>query len=98
VLTGIPGHERVHDSRALGDAVAQARPNRLHVAAFHPVGTAAAGAHPDRSPVDARGALRGVQGVWVADASALPSCPTVNPQVSVMALALAIADRIVRSS
>ena len=98
VLTGIPGHERVHDSRALGDAVAHARPNRLHVAAFHPVGTAAAGAHPDRSPVDARGALRGVQGVWVADASALPSCPTVNPQVSVMALALAIADRIVRTS
>ncbi|EUA68927.1 GMC oxidoreductase family protein [Mycobacterium xenopi 4042] len=33
--------------------------------------------------------------MWVADASILPSCPTVNPQVSIMALALAVADEIV---
>jgi choline dehydrogenase-like flavoprotein len=31
----------------------------------------------------------------VADASILPSCPWVNPQVTIMALAFAVADRIV---
>jgi choline dehydrogenase-like flavoprotein len=45
--------------------------------------------------VDERGRLRGTAGVWVADATVLPSCPEVNPQVSIMALALAIADEIV---
>jgi choline dehydrogenase-like flavoprotein len=36
-----------------------------------------------------------VDGVWVTDASILPSCATVNPQVTIMAMALAVADRIV---
>jgi choline dehydrogenase-like flavoprotein len=36
-----------------------------------------------------------VRGVWVADASILPSCPEVNPQLSIMALALAVADEVV---
>jgi len=63
---------------------------RLHLAAFHPTGTAAAGADPARHPVSPGGELRGVKGVWVADGSVLPSCPGVNPQVSIMALAAGI--------
>jgi choline dehydrogenase-like flavoprotein len=63
---------------------------RLRLAAFHPTGTAAAGADASRHPVDPHGRLRGVEGVWVADASILPSCPGVNPQVSVMALAAGV--------
>ncbi|CRH16504.1 oxidoreductase [Mycobacterium tuberculosis] len=43
----------------------------------------------------ATGRLRGVEGVWVADASILPSCPEVNPQLSIMAMALAVADQTV---
>jgi choline dehydrogenase-like flavoprotein len=38
--------------------------------------------------------LRGVDGVWVADASILPSSPEVNPQLSIMAVALAVADEV----
>jgi choline dehydrogenase-like flavoprotein len=95
VITGLPGHDRVRDVAALDCALAQARPDELHVAGFHPVGTAAAGDDGQRYPVDGRGAVRGVRGVWVADASVLPTCPAVNPQVSIMALALAIADEIV---
>jgi choline dehydrogenase-like flavoprotein len=49
------------------------------------------------APVDARGRLRGVDGVWVADASLLPSSPTVNPQVSIMAMAAAVAGEVVTS-
>jgi choline dehydrogenase-like flavoprotein len=65
---------------------------RLRLAAFHPSGTAAAGSDPAVHPVDAEGRLRGVDGVWVADASILPSCPGVNPQLSIMALAIGVGE------
>jgi len=64
--------------------------NRLRLAAFHPTGSAAAGADTTRHPVDPEGRLRGVEGVWVADGSILPSCPGVNPQVSIMAMAIGV--------
>jgi hypothetical protein len=65
---------------------------RLRLAAFHPTGSAAAGSDPARHPVDPEGRLRGVDGVWVADGSVLPSCPGVNPQVSIMAIAAGIGE------
>jgi choline dehydrogenase-like flavoprotein len=95
VLTGIPGAEVVASDDELCSAVAGADVRRLHLAAFHPTGTAAAGGDAQRHPVDARGRLRGVRGVSVADASILPTCPEVNPQVTIMALATAVADEIV---
>jgi choline dehydrogenase-like flavoprotein len=52
------------------------------------------GVDPQTAPVDQLGRLRGVEGVWVADASVLPSCPEVNPQVTIMALALSIASNL----
>ncbi len=67
---------------------------RMHLAAFHPTGTAAAGSDPARHPVGPDGALRGVEGVWVADGSIVPSCPTVNPQVSIMSLAIGVGEAI----
>ncbi|MET7903526.1 GMC oxidoreductase [Streptomyces sp. NPDC005336] len=55
-------------------------------------GTAAAGADPHRSPADGAGRLRGAGGVLIADGSVLPSCPEVNPQLSIMAAALAVCE------
>ncbi|MGH3530861.1 MAG: GMC family oxidoreductase, partial [Mycobacterium sp.] len=95
VLTGLPAGKTVTSLAALQDVLRRTNPKSLHLAAFHPTGTAAAGADEQRCPVDETGKLRGVEGVWVADASILPSCPEVNPQVSIMALALAVADEIV---
>lgn len=95
VLTGLPTGPTVTNMSALQDVLASTNPKSLHLAAFHPTGTAAAGDDELRCPVDPRGRLRGIDGVWVADASILPSCPEVNPQVSIMALALAVADEIV---
>jgi hypothetical protein len=95
VLTGLPASATVTSLPALQDVLARTDLKALHLAAFHPTGTAAAGADEQRCPVDQRGRLRGVEGVWVTDGSILPSCPEVNPQVSIMALALAIADEIV---
>jgi choline dehydrogenase-like flavoprotein len=95
LLTGIHGAEVVRSEEALHEAVGAADPRRLHLAAFHPTGTARAGADPERFPVDTTGRLREVAGVWVADASILPSCPEVNPQITIMALALAVSEGIV---
>jgi len=94
VYPGVQGHAVVRTEAELDAAVASASVRALHLAAFHPTGTAGAGGDPERFPVDGTGRLRGVSGVWVCDASAVPTCPEVNPQVSVMALSLAFADGI----
>ncbi|MDA3663268.1 GMC family oxidoreductase [Mycobacterium xenopi] len=94
LLTGLPAAPTVTSLPALRDALRDADPKSLHLAAFHPTGTAAAGADEQRCPVDQHGRLRGVDGVWVADASILPSCPEVNPQLSIMALAQAVAEEL----
>ncbi len=94
VLTGLPGAPTVTSLPALQEVLRSSNPRSLHLAAFHPTGTAAAGADAQRCPVDERGGVRGVDGVWVADASILPSCPEVNPQLSIMAMALAVAGEV----
>jgi choline dehydrogenase-like flavoprotein len=98
VLTGLAGAGAVTSPEALRELVNRSDPRGMHLAAFHPTGTAAAGADEQVCPVDETGRLRGVDGVWVADASILPSCPEVNPQLSIMALALAVADEVVASA
>lgn len=95
VLTGLPDAMTVTTLPALREALSRSDARSLHLAAFHPSGTAAAGADAQLCPVDETGRLRGADGVWVADASILPSCPEVNPQLSIMAMALGVADEIV---
>lgn len=95
VITGLPAGPTVRSMPELRDVLRRTDPKRLRLAAFHPTGTAAAGSDPQRCPVDDTGRLRGVDGVWVADASILPSCPEVNPQLSIMALAAAVADEVI---
>ncbi|ROP55460.1 GMC family oxidoreductase [Streptomyces sp. PanSC9] len=92
VLTGIPATPRVRTLAELDTVLAGTSARQLHLTAYHPSGTVAAGADPQRCPADPEGRLRGVRGVLVADASVLPSCPQVNPQVSIMAAALAITE------
>lgn len=98
VFTALPGHPSVRTISDLDEVLAGADPRSLHVTAFHPTGTAAGGGDEQRAPVDGRGRLRGVEGVWVADASVIPSCPEVNPQVSIMAVALAVGAEIVEAT
>ncbi|MFF4575913.1 GMC family oxidoreductase N-terminal domain-containing protein [Streptomyces sp. NPDC001410] len=97
VLTGIPHTPRVHSLAELDTALAGTSARHLHLSAYHLTGTVAAGADPHRFPADPWGRLRGVHGVLLADASVLPSCPQVNPQLSIMAAALAIAEAAVRA-
>ncbi|KAB1144673.1 FAD-binding protein [Streptomyces luteolifulvus] len=92
VLTGIPATPRVRSMTDLDEVLAATSARQLHLSAYHPTGTVAAGADPQRFPADGAGRLRGVHGVLVADASVLPGCPEVNPQLSIMAAALAITE------
>ena len=92
VLTGIPLAPRARTLAELDDTLRRVTSRQLHLSAYHPTGTVAAGADPQHFPADAAGRLRGVRGVLVADGSVLPGCPEVNPQLSIMAAALAVAD------
>jgi choline dehydrogenase-like flavoprotein len=80
----------VRTPEEVAPALEALKPKSMHLAAFHPTGTAAAGGDASRHPVGPSGALRGIAGVWVADGSILPGCPGVNPQVSIMALSGAV--------
>ncbi|WP_327681772.1 GMC family oxidoreductase [Streptomyces sp. NBC_00467] len=92
VLTGIPAAPRARDLAQLDIVLAGVTARQLHLSAYHPTGTVAAGSSPERAPADETGMLRGVAGVLIADASVLPGCPEVNPQLSIMAAALAVTE------
>jgi choline dehydrogenase-like flavoprotein len=59
--------------------------------AFHPLGTARAGADPAISVVGPDLGVHGVEGLHVADGSVVPSSLGVNPQITIMALATRLA-------
>jgi choline dehydrogenase-like flavoprotein len=86
------GAPAVRSEAELEAAMRRLDVRRLRLAGFHPSGTAAAGSDPARHPVDPVGRLRGIEGVWIADGSILPSCPGVNPQLSIMAMAMGVGE------
>ncbi|MEX2554619.1 MAG: GMC family oxidoreductase N-terminal domain-containing protein [Actinomycetota bacterium] len=97
VYTGIPGKHFVRSLKDLEDVKEEAvRPGALRLTAFHPVGTARMGAEPSASVVGQWGECHDVAGLFVADGSVLPGCPTVNPQITIMAFATRTADHMVR--
>jgi choline dehydrogenase-like flavoprotein len=62
--------------------------------AFHPLGTARADADPERGVVDGDLRVHGVGGLYVSDASVIPSALGVNPQITIMALATRLAEHL----
>ena len=70
------------------------RPSHLTLMAFHPLGTARADARAGHGVLDGDLKLRGVEGVYVSDASAIPSSLGVNPQITIMALATRLAHHL----
>jgi choline dehydrogenase-like flavoprotein len=61
------------------------------VLTIHPMGTCRMGGDARRAVTDDRGRVYGVPGLYVADASLLPSSIGVNPQITIMALAHRVA-------
>ena len=60
----------------------------------HQMGTCRMGADPRTSVCDERGAVRGIDGLFVADASLFPAPSGVNPMVTVMGLAKVVGEGI----
>jgi choline dehydrogenase-like flavoprotein len=73
---------------------ANARKFDLKLIGFHPLGTARADARPSHGVVDGDLKLHGVDGVYVADGSVVPSSLGVNPQLTIMALATRLAQHL----
>ena len=67
------------------------KPADLRLEAFHPMSTARMGADPEASVCDPRGAVRGAEGLYVADASLLPTSVGVNPMMTIIACAIHVA-------
>jgi choline dehydrogenase-like flavoprotein len=99
VHTGIAGVPELRHPREAA-AVREGRfgPVALRPTGFHPMGTARMGRDPARSVVDSHGAVHGIRGLVVADASLFPTCVGVNPQVSIMAFATRIARRLAENA
>jgi choline dehydrogenase-like flavoprotein len=63
------------------------RSEDLTVVGFHPMGTCRMGRDAATSVVGPYGESHALRNLFLADASVLPSCAGVNPQVTIMALA-----------
>ena len=96
VHTGMPGVKDElrdpTDTEALLDRKLGAR--HLQMTMNHIFGSCRMSARPDQGPVDEQGRVRGVDNLYICDASLFPSASAVNPQATVMALSDLISRRI----
>ena len=67
-------------------------PNRIAMFSAHQMGTARMAATAHEGVIDERGAVFGVRGLVVADASTFPTASGVNPMLTIMAMAHRIAS------
>jgi choline dehydrogenase-like flavoprotein len=70
------------------------RPGDFEVTAYHPLGTCRIGVNPRTSVLGADHQAHEVLGLYVTDGSAVPSSLGVNPQMTIMAMALRAAEGI----
>ncbi len=88
------GAREVYLPLPAGVSPERARARDLKLLAFHPLGTARADADPARGVLDPDLRVHGVEGLYVADGSVMPSSLGVNPQITIMALATRLAHHL----
>lgn len=99
VLPGIHGAPPIRSLAAIDAIIHDDIPAYdIGLYASHPMGTCRMGADPAASVVDPDGRVRGWDNLYVADSSVFPTSLGVNPQVTVMALALTIGREAARSA
>ena len=69
----------------------------LKLMAFHPLGTARMAARAAGGVTGPDGTVHGTRGLHVCDGSAVPGPLGVNPQLTIMALATRLADRLLEA-
>jgi choline dehydrogenase-like flavoprotein len=65
--------------------------SRVECTSQHPLGSCQMGTSPSNSVVDSRGAVWGIDQLYLADGSIVPTSLGVNPQLTVMAMATRVA-------
>ncbi|MGC9180241.1 MAG: GMC family oxidoreductase N-terminal domain-containing protein [Vulcanisaeta sp.] len=72
-------------------------PKLFKLSAYHPMSSARMGKDPDAGVIDAEGRVFGIDNLYVVDASSLPSSTGgINPQLTINAISLMIAQRIAK--
>jgi len=66
------------------------------LSAYHPMSTARMSGNEELGVVDESGRVYGYDNLYIADASILPSTTYVNPQLTINALSLLVAENIIR--
>ena len=89
VVPGVTGAPEIRSRADLAAFRAMRFPaSRFEVTAYHPLGTARMSVSPDRGVIGPDHEAHGVRDLYVVDGSAVPTALGVNPQVTIMALAL----------
>jgi choline dehydrogenase-like flavoprotein len=93
VLPLLAGHDEVSTRADLERLRAsKLRPGDMEITAFHPLGTCRIGTRPEDSCLGPDHETHDVANLYVCDASAIPSSLGVNPQMTIMAMALRAAE------
>jgi choline dehydrogenase-like flavoprotein len=93
-----PGVRGIKELRSIQDlerfSKTKLRARDLSLSAYHPLGTCRIGPDPRTSVLDPDHQAHELPGLYVCDGSAVPTSPTVNPQITIMAMATRAAERI----
>jgi choline dehydrogenase-like flavoprotein len=89
VLPGVSGAPEIRDRRDLERFRGTRWPaGRFEASAYHPLGTARMAASPKDGAIGPDHQTHEVRDLYVVDGAAVPTALGVNPQVTIMALAL----------
>ncbi len=95
VLLPVMGFPQVRDRDELERFRAKRlKASQFEMMAFHPLGTCRMGSDPTNSVVGPYGQTHDVPGLWIADGSVVPTSLGVNPQITIMSLAMRTARAI----
>ena len=95
VYAGIVGATTIDSEADIARVINDDVPARnMYLYASHPMGTCRMGGSPESSVVDPDGRVWGCDNLYVADASVFPTSLGVNPQVTTMAVGLAVGEAI----
>ena len=101
IFTFLPNDPRWREGEdfdAFLELLGSLAPDDIFSLSAHQTGSCATGSDPETSVVDGRGQVHGIAGLFVADASALPTAPGVNPMVSIEAYAHRTAEYVAEAA
>lgn len=87
----ILGHKPVNADEFRAIDFEKISPAGMECSSQHPLGTSRMGSHPQNSVVDVHGRTWDLEQLYVVDGGILPTSLGVNPQLSIMAMALRLA-------